>query len=249
MAENAPLEHGHDPESVRERLDAAKQVSYLGDAVLGGIDGCVTTFAVVAGTIGAGLSIGIAVVLGIANLLADGFSMAVSNFQAAKTQRERVQRAREQEARHIREAPEGEREEVRQIFARKGFEGEELERIVATITSEDRGWIDVMLTDELGLSLHTPNPLRAASTTFGAFLLVGLLPLLPLLLPGLSAGQTFLASSIAAGLAFFGIGLSKGFVLARPMLRAGIETLLMGAAAAGLAYAAGVWLRDLVGIG
>ncbi len=118
------LEAEHRPDRIRERLGAEQRHSYLGDAVLGGIDGCVTTFAVVAGCAGGGLPAGVAILLGLANLLADGFSMAAGNFQAAKTRRDQVDRARLHEERHVEHVPEGEREEVRQIYRRKGFEGE-----------------------------------------------------------------------------------------------------------------------------
>lgn len=68
----------------RRRLAESRHPSYLGDAILGSIDGCVTTFAVVAGAAGGGFSSGVVIVLGIANLLADGFSMAVSNYQGPR---------------------------------------------------------------------------------------------------------------------------------------------------------------------
>jgi hypothetical protein len=111
------LEAEHRPEEVRRRLLEHRGQGYLGDAVLGGIDGCVTTFAVVAGAVGAGFSGLVVVVLGFANLLADGFSMAISNYQGTKSQLERVEEARFSEERQIEEIPAGEREEVRQIFA------------------------------------------------------------------------------------------------------------------------------------
>jgi vacuolar iron transporter family protein len=114
------MEAEHSPEAVRQRLENRHGPGYLGDAVLGGIDGCVTTFAVVAGAVGAGFSGLVIVVLGYANLLADGFSMAVSNYQGTKSQRQQVEEARRGEERQIEEIPEGEREEVRQIFAAKG---------------------------------------------------------------------------------------------------------------------------------
>jgi hypothetical protein len=85
------LEPEHRPEAVRRRLAERRGQSYLGDAVLGGIDGCVTTFAVVAGAVGGGFPGLVVIVLGFANLLADGFSMAVSNYQGTKSQRERVE--------------------------------------------------------------------------------------------------------------------------------------------------------------
>ena len=131
--------------SVRERLAARRQHNYLGDAVLGAIDGCVTTFAVVASAVGAGFSGVVVIVLGLANLLADGFSMAVGNYLGVKSEPERVERARRAEQHHIDGVPEGEREEIRQIFERKGFGGDVLEKIVEGITRDRRLWVDTML--------------------------------------------------------------------------------------------------------
>jgi VIT1/CCC1 family predicted Fe2+/Mn2+ transporter len=242
------LEREHSPEAIEARLAALRQHSYLGDAILGGIDGCVTTFAVVAGTVGGGFPHIVAVVLGFANLLADGFSMAVSNYQNTKSQREIVEEARRTEEHHIEQIPKGEREEIRQIFAGKGFEGEILEEVVETITQNRRLWVDTMLTEELGLQVEGPRPLRAALITFGAFFAVGLIPLLPFLFSNLTLGQTFILSSVVTALAFFGIGMIKGFMLQRPVFRAGLETLLVGGAAAALAYLVGVWLRRTFGV-
>src|SRR5215217_738073 len=228
------LEAEHRPEEVRRRLLERHGQGYLGDAVLGGIDGCVTTFAVVAGAVGAGFSGVVVVVLGFANLLADGFSMAVSNYQGTKSQLERVEEARLSE-------------EVRQIFAAKGFSGETLERIVEVITNDRRLWVDTMLTEELGLEVEGPNPFRAALATFAAFLVVGIIPLVPFVIPGLPTSTHFLASAIATGAAFFGVGAVKGLVLGRAALRSGLETLLTGGTAAAIAFVVGALLRQAFG--
>jgi vacuolar iron transporter family protein len=241
------LEAEHRPEEVRRRLSERRGQGYLGDAVLGGIDGCVTTFAVVAGAVGAGFPGLVVVVLGFANLLADGFSMAVSNYQGTKSQLERVEEARLSEERQIEQIPAGEREEVRQIFAAKGFQGETLERIVEVITNNRRLWVDTMLAEELGLEVEGPNPLRAAVATFAAFLAVGIIPLVPFVVPGLPTSTRFVASAAATGVAFFGVGAVKGLVLGRSALRSGLETLLTGGAAAAIAFVVGAWLRQLFG--
>ncbi len=241
------LEAEHRPEAVRRRLSGRRGQSYLGDAVLGGIDGCVTTFAVVAGAVGGGFSGLVVIVLGFANLLADGFSMAVSNYQGTKSQREQVERARRTEERHIEEVPGGEREEIRQIFANKGFSGQTLERIVEVITKDRRLWVDTMLTEELGLEIEGRNPSRAALATFVAFIVIGLVPLVPFVLPDLPVNTRFQASAVATGVAFFGIGTAKGLVLGHTALRSGLETLLTGGGAALLAYAMGYWLRSIFG--
>jgi len=241
------LDREHHPDAITARLEAERRHSYLGDAVLGGIDGCVTTFAVVAGALGAGFPRLVVVILGFANLIADGFSMAAGNFLGTKSQREEVEKTRATEERHVEEVPDGEREEVRQIFARKGFSGDVLERVVDVITGDRRLWIDTMLTEEHGLQVHGPSPLRAGAATFLAFLLVGLVPLAPFIVPGIAPGRMFTVSALATALAFVAVGIGKGMVLRRPLARSGIETLLIGGGAAALAYLVGSWLRALYG--
>jgi vacuolar iron transporter family protein len=199
----------------------------------------------VAGAVGAGFSGLVVMVLGFANLLADGFSMAVSNYQGTKGQLERVEEARLSEEHQIEEIPAGEREEVRQIFAAKGFSGETLERIVEVITNDRRLWVDTMLSEELGLEVEGPNPFRAALATFAAFLLVGIIPLVPFVVPHLPTSTRFLASAVATGAAFFGVGAAKGLVLGRSALRSVLETLLTGGGAAAIAFVVGAWLRQL----
>ncbi len=240
------LAKSHRPEAVRKRLDAERGPSYLGDAILGAIDGAVTTFAIISGVAGGGLAGGVAIVLGFANLLADGFSMAVSNFENTASQRQLVERIRREEEEHIDRIPHGEREEIRQIFRRKGFDGELLEGIVETITSNRKLWVDTMVSEEHGLQLEGPSPWKAAATTLTAFVVIGFIPLMPFLLTGLTPEETFVGSAVVTGLTFLGIGLLKGYVLERPLWSSGLTTLLAGGGAATLAYLVGSWLRSFV---
>ena len=240
-----PLSHGHRPDQIRERLARKPETSYLGDAVLGGIDGCVTTFAVVTAALGAGFSHVVVIVLGFANLLADGLSMAVGNYQGTRSEVEHLEKMRREEERHIEFEPEGEREEIRQIFAAKGFEGETLEKVVEVITGNRKLWVDTMLTEEMGLALESPQPMRAALTTFAAFLAVGALPLLPFLFPGLEDRQAFVTSCVMTAVAFALVGGIKGKILERNVVRAALETLFAGGAAAVVSYLVGAWLRSM----
>jgi VIT1/CCC1 family predicted Fe2+/Mn2+ transporter len=234
------LEHGHTSSEIAERLNGRPQASYLRDWVYGGIDGTVTTFAVAAGVAGANLSIGIVLILGCANLLADGFSMAAANYSGTKAEREEFERLLQVEHKHIALEPDGEREEIRQAFAKKGFAGKELERIVTIISSNEAGWAQTMMLEEYGLAPVLRSPLIAALNTFAAFALFGAIPLVPYLL-----GGGFLWSSVATGVAFFAIGSAKSMWSVRSPLMSGLETLLIGGVAAALAYAAGVLLAEI----
>jgi VIT1/CCC1 family predicted Fe2+/Mn2+ transporter len=104
-----------------------------------------------------------------------------------------------------------------------------------------------MLVEEHGLALDGPRPLKSAMTTFAAFVAVGLVPLLPFLLPVFLPQYVFIASLLLSMLAFFGVGLLKGHILDDRRLRFGLETLVAGTLAALLAYGTGFALRALFG--
>jgi len=237
----------HKKKAISIRLAKKLRHSYLGDFILGAIDGTVTTFALIAGVAGAGLRTEIAFVLGLANLLGDGFSMAVGNYLRVKSDRQLVERARKREALHIEVIPEGEREEVRQIFAKKGFKGRILEEAVSIITRDKKRWIDTMITEEHGLSLETPSPIRASLVIFSAFCALGLVPLLPLLMfSSWPDAQLFLACATLTAMAFLSIGMIKGFIVQRSIIFSGLETLIVGGAAATLAFLVGTMLKTWI---
>lgn len=242
------LKDMHTPDQVSQRLDGKTPQSYLKDLVYGGIDGTITTFAVVSGVVGADLDAGIVVILGLANLIADGFSMAVSNFLGTRAEGQFLDKVRAEEEEEIRLIPEGEREEIRQIYAKKGFEGELLEQVVEVITSDEQVWVDTMLQQEHGMLLEGPEPGRAAWFTFVSFLMAGIVPVTPFILDlvidgGISA--PFLWSSIATAVTFFFIGIYKARVVSGNGIKAGIETVAVGGMAAVLAYGVGWMLRGI----
>ena len=236
------LEHEHSPEAIRRRLAKGAKHNYLRDFVYGGIDGSVTTFAVVAGTMGASLSTRVVLILGAANLIADGFSMAAANFLGTRAERDDYRRLERVEERHIEIAPEGEREEVRQIYAGKGFSGAELERVIELVTSDRRRWIATMMAEEYGLPAGIRSAWIAGAATFTAFVVCGLIPLLPFIL---AASQSFLFSTVLTGSIFFLIGAAKSRWSTASWMSSGLTTFVVGGVAAALAFLAGVILKNV----
>ena len=230
------MEHGHSVKEIRERLVEKNTPSDLRDFVYGSIDGTITTFAIVAGVEGANLAPSIIIALGFANVLADGFSMAASNYSGTKAELDDIKRLRQIEVQHLKTNPEGEREEIRQILIMKGLEGEVLEGAVRAITSQKERWIDMMMVEEYGVLPQNPQPFRAAIITFFAFVICGMIPLISYIL---GLGNAFIAATVATGATFFLIGALKSRWSLQNWVWSGLETLGIGGIAAALAYFVG----------
>ncbi|MDU9002429.1 VIT1/CCC1 transporter family protein [Sedimentitalea todarodis] len=229
-------DHGHSQQEIARRIGSPPGRGVLRDLVYGAIDGSVTTFAIVAGVAGAGLSPFVIVALGIANVLADGFSMAAGNYSGTKAERDNIRRVRAIEERHIKRYPDGERREVREILLRMGLNGAVLEDATQAITADRESWIDLMVQGEYGLGGVDPHPMRAAMATFMAFLAAGFIPLLPFML-GLE--RAFELSAMMTMAVFFAIGAFKSRWSLAPWWWSALETLLIGGVAAAIAYAVG----------
>jgi len=237
------LERSHTPQAIRARLADGPHSNYLRDWIYGGIDGVVTTFAIVTGVVGADLPAAVVLVLGFANLLADGFAMGASNYSGTKAERDDYDRILGIEAKHIALVPDGEREEIRQIFAAKGFAGNDLDRIVGVITADRGLWAKTMAVEEYGLAPHAKSPILAAISTFSAFVVCGVVPLLTYLSAG---GLT--SCVLASGATFFGVGAIKSRWSSTTWWRSALETLAIGASAAAVAFAVGLGLRSLLNL-
>jgi len=236
------MEHEHSSEAIRQRLSAGPHHNYLRDWIYGGVDGSVTTFAVVTGVVGARLPLIVIVIMGFANLIADGFSMAASNFLGTRSEHDDLRRLEAVEYRHIKLAPQGEREEVRQIFARKGFAGPDLNRVVELITADRKRWVQTMLADEYGLPQSVRSPWLAAFSTFSAFVVCGLVPLIPFLI---RLPRPLVLAIVMTGGVFFAIGSLKSRWSTASWWRSGFSTLFVGGLAAGLAFVVGLVLKNL----
>lgn len=183
------------------------------------------------------------IILGAAGLLADALSMAAANYTGTKAERDQRARLRRIEERHLQLDPEGERREVREIFRRKGFDGEDLERVVAVITADRERWIETMLAEEYGLGDPARSPWQAAVSTFIAFLLCGLAPLAPFLVGAPAAWEI---SITLTALTFFLIGSAKSVWSTQSALWSGFEVLAIGSVAAAAAYGVGALADALI---
>jgi len=234
------MDHGHTPEEIASRLSKTPKRRYLRDWVYGGIDGAVTTFALVAGVAGASLSYRVLIILGLANIFADGFSMAAANFLSTRSEHDEYQFFSEYESSQVERLPYGEKEEIRQIYIKKGFEGELLDQVVDKITANRELWVEMMVHEEYGISSVIRSPWLAAWNTFFAFVVCGFLPLLPFLL---QIPYAFVLSIILTGVVFCIVGSLKSRWSIDPWYKSAFFTLLIGVLAAGIAYIIGLLFK------
>lgn len=222
---------------------------YLRDVILGANDGIVTTFAVVSGVAGAALAPAIIVILGVANLFADGISMGAGVLLGERSEGNynKVQRKKEEwEVENLRPI---ELQEVREILMRYGFTGADLERALAIITRNKKAWVDFMMIEELGImdDDKSGKPAAHGLATFISFVLAGSIPLVPYLIP-LDAmdGSRFLFSILLSFITLFGIGAARSKFSPAHWWKGGFEMLIVGALAGAAAYAIGAIIGSFV---
>ncbi|KKW02423.1 MAG: hypothetical protein A2898_04545 [Candidatus Kerfeldbacteria bacterium RIFCSPLOWO2_01_FULL_48_11] len=218
---------------------------YIGDAVFGASDGIVTTFAIVAGSIGGGLSPTIVLILGFANLMADGVSMALGNYLGKKSEQGYQNAQKEREAWELRHHREREIDETNEILSKYGFSGADLERAVEVVSSNQQGWLRLMMREHLGIvDEGDGSPARHALATFISFLIAGLAPLIPFIFPLVKDGK-FTLSIVLSGATLFVAGAFRSRLNQKSWLRSGAEMLLVGVIASSVAFFIGKLIESL----
>jgi len=220
--------------------------AYLKDIVYGANDGIITTFAVVAGVAGAGLDSAVVVLLGIANLLADGFSMAASNYLGSKSEHDYVVRERKTEEMEYHHEPEEERAEMFGFLRQKGYTQKDSETLLPLLSKNKEFWLDIMTREELGIGplKKDGQSTRAATATFFAFVFAGSIPLLPYIIA--VQRDVFGVAIISTAVTLFGVGALRSLFTDQPWYSAGMEMLSVGGVAAVIAYGVGFLLSTLV---
>ena len=215
--------------------------NYLGEIVYGGIDGSVTTFAVVAGAAGANLSKEVVIILGFANLIADGFSMSIGAYLGAQSEKDRYRKEQNREYWEIENMRESEVKEVNEIFEGMGLSGKMLDDVVEKLIENEDRWVDVMMKHELEMIEEKKSSWKIGLSTFVSFFLFGFIPLLIYLADVNNSGpdMLFQVSSAMTFITFIAIGWLKSHVTQTSVSRGIAETLLLGLVAATLAYVAG----------
>lgn len=236
---------------LRKEHDISTVSTYLKEIVYGGSDGIVTTFAVVAGFSGAqqdggsAIQISILTVLlfGLANLFADGVSMALGNYLSIKSERDFYTQQKRQEEREVLEETDRERRETHALLLSKGFTHEQASAMTDLYASNKPFWVEFMMQYELQLpNPEGENPLYTAAATFISFVSFGFIPLIPYFF--ITKPSPAFAASIACTIAAMtALGILRSYVIKQNMLRAIAENVLLGGISATVAYLVGVFFR------
>lgn len=243
----------HDPARIAQAAHehhGGASSQFIGEMVYGGLDGIITTFAVVSGVAGAQLGSNIVLILGLANLFADGFSMATGAFLSSKSEQEYYLRERQREAWEVEHFPDGERAELVELYLGQGYSDEEARTLVDIKTRDHEKWVNTMMLEELGMLEDKRNPLINALATLVSFVLAGSVPLIVYLLGlvfPIPVGVSFPVSLALSGAALFGLGAAKVLITERNAWRGGLEMLAVGGLAAGVAYVVGALLKGVGG--
>jgi len=210
--------------------------AFVRDVIIGMSDGLTVPFALAAGLSAAVNSSFVVMVAGIAELAAGSIAMGLGGYLAGRSDRDHYRAELAREFRHIQQAPEAERAEVREILAGYGLQSEMLESAVAAVTANPRHWVDFMLRNELALDRPDPGRARNSALTIGlSYVAGGIVPLAPYALR-LRVHEALAWSAGLTLIALLAFGAAKGKVTGLRMARAAAETALVGSLAAGSAY-------------
>jgi predicted membrane protein (TIGR00267 family) len=222
-----------------ERVDPHRRGSRLSELILGGQDGLVNVLGVILGVAAASGQSRIVIAAGLAATFAESISMAAVAYTSRLAGAAQYESERERELRHIRRVPALEREEIRQLYRAKGFEGELLERVVDVLTADEKIWVSVMMAEEHHLAPETRRRALVTSLVVGAAALVGsLIPLVPFLLLPVRVGTW--ASLALAAAALFVFGGYKATRTVGKFWASGLELAAIGIASALAGYGVGL---------
>lgn len=212
---------------------------FIRDVMFGVNDGLVSTIGFVAGATSALMQTRLVLLAGFAAVVAGALSMSIGAYLASKSQREFFESEKARERREIEEVPEVERNEIRDIFARQGFQKDEVEMIVNRVTSDKELWIRFMMREELGMIEEAfDRPAIVACLMGVAFTVGGVVPLLPYLVMEDVIAALNVAVAVSL-LALFIVGAAKTVLTKQPWLKSGLEVVLLGSLAAGVGFAIG----------
>ena len=222
--------------------DPHRKASGLSDIILGGQDGLVNVLGVILGVAAATHDPRIVMVAGLAATFAESVSMGAVAYTSTLADADYYEAERAREFRHITQVPHLEKNEVREIYARKGFEGELLEHIVETITANEDVWVAVMMSEEHQISpINRKQAIRSALVVGLAAIIGSLIPLAPFAL--LPVAQSMWVAVVITALVLFGVGAYKARIMVGHPGKSGLEMAVIGTLSALAGYAVGALFK------
>mmetsp|Transcript_4265 Transcript_4265/g.19349 ORF Transcript_4265/g.19349 Transcript_4265/m.19349 type:complete len:282 (+) Transcript_4265:61-906(+) len=218
--------------------DAGKYVKSL---VFGGLDGIITTFAVVAASVGGNLSSDVILLMGFANLIADGLSMGFGDYLSSQAEVDYTKAEHTREKWELDNYPEGEKREMVELYMKRGMTEEDAVSVIDVMAKYKNFFLDVMMVEELGLMPpdEDDQPWKNGVVTFVAFVFFGFIPLLSYVTAnatGASDSVNFIVACVLTGVTMFLLGAAKAKFTNQSMLRSALLMLLNGGMAAVAAY-------------
>jgi len=229
---------------------------YLKPIIFGGLDGILTSFAIVAGSAGGKLPPQVVLILGFSNIFADALSMGVGEFLSSKATNEWILSERKREEWELENYPQGEIREMVEIYENKGMSHEDAVQVITTMAKYKDFFVDLMMVQELELQVpeedHVKESFREGVVMFCSFAGFGAMPLLgyviiPGTFPDLDEQFLFISACVVTGIVLFFMGSVKSFFSSQNWFQAGVETLLLGGACATVAYTIGQLVDQLAG--
>lgn len=233
-------EHGH-----TEHHEEASRGAALRNFVFGTSDGLVTVLAFVAGVSASLATRKLVLMAGLAEMFAGAVSMGLGAFLGTRAERDWYERERRREESEVAKIPHLEKEELRDIYRKKGLDGQTLEHVVDAFTANEKRWVDIMMSEELGLQPVESSPWSAGLVVGFSYVLAAAVPLVPYVF--LVGWHALLVSVVVTSFALAGVGVGKARLTQRPELRAGVETMLTGLIGTAVCWAIGRGVAHLFG--
>lgn len=222
----------------REHREQHRQTNWLRDVILGGQDGLVNILGIILGVIAGGGSNEVLLAAGFAAAFTESISMGAVGYTSAVAERDYYLAEQAREEAEIDATPDAERQEIRDIYAAKGFAGELLDRVVDTITANRQSWLSTMMDEELHLQpVQTPDIFRSAIVITIATLIGHLIPLLPFV--WLSRTTALIVAIVLSAVVLFGVGVYESVTLVGDWRKNGLKMVVIGLGAAAVGFLIG----------
>jgi len=215
-----------------------RQTNWLRDVILGGQDGLVNILGIILGVIAGGGSDVVLLTAGFAAAITESISMAAVGYTSSVSERDYYEAEKARETAEISTVPDAERQEIRDIYAAKGFSGELLDGVVDTITANRETWLETMMDEELHLQPVQSRDILRTAVVIGIATLIGhLIPLVPFMF--LARTPALILAIVLSAVALFGVGAYTAVTLVGDWRRSGLKFLAIGLGAAAIGFFVG----------